>query len=166
MGKVYLVGAGPGDPELITLKAKRLLAEADSILYDHLANSNLLDLAPDSAERLYVGKKKSAHALTQEEICALLVERGKRGLNVVRLKGGDPFIFGRGGEEAEALADAGVPFAVGPGVTTPLGIAAYTGVPLTHREHTSVVTFVTGHAVADIDWGKVGLSETLVIFMG
>lgn len=166
MSKVYLVGAGPGDPELITLKAKRVLAQADSILYDHLANSNLLGLAPASAERLYVGKKKSAHALSQEEICALLVDRGKRGLNVVRLKGGDPFIFGRGGEEAEALAGAGVPFEVVPGVTSPLGIAAYTGVPLTHRDHTSVVTFITGHDVLKIDWSKVGTSETLVIFMG
>ena len=164
--KVYLVGAGPGDPELITVKAKRLLAQADSIFYDHLASSDLLDLAPASAERLYVGKKKAEHALSQDEICALLVDRGKRGLNVVRLKGGDPFIFGRGGEEAEALANAGIPFEVVPGVTSPLGIAAYTGVPLTHRDHTSVVTFITGHDVLKIDWTKVGTSETLVIFMG
>ncbi len=164
--KVYLVGAGPGDPELITVKARRLLENADCILYDHLANSDLLTLAPASAERIYVGKKKAEHALSQEEICALLVERGKRGLNVVRLKGGDPFLFGRGGEEAEALADAGVPFEVVPGVTSPLGIAAYTGVPLTHRDHTSVVTFITGHDVLKIDWSKVGTSETLVIFMG
>src|SRR5580704_10201774 len=112
MNKVYLIGAGPGDPELITLKAKRLLAQADSILYDHLANADLLSLAPASAERLYVGKKKSEHALSQEEICALLVDRGKRGLNVIRLKGGDPFMFGRGGEEAEALYDAGIEFEV------------------------------------------------------
>jgi uroporphyrinogen III methyltransferase / synthase len=164
--KVYLVGAGPGDPELITLKARRVLERADSILYDHLANAGLLDLAPSSAERIYVGKKKSDHALSQDEICALLVDRGKRGLNVVRLKGGDPFLFGRGGEEAEALADAGVPFEVVPGVTSPLGIAAYTGVPLTHRDHTSVVTFITGHDVAKIDWTKVGAAETLVVFMG
>jgi uroporphyrinogen III methyltransferase/synthase len=166
VAKVYLVGAGPGDPELITVKARRLLEHADCILYDHLASSDLLDLAPASAERIYVGKKKSEHALSQEEICALLIERGKRGLNVVRLKGGDPFIFGRGGEEAEALADAGVAFEVVPGVTSPLGIAAYTGVPLTHRDHTSVVTFITGHDVSKIDWSKVGTSETLVIFMG
>jgi uroporphyrinogen III methyltransferase / synthase len=164
--KVYLVGAGPGDPELITVKARRLLEHADCILYDHLASSDLLALAPISAERIYVGKKKSEHALSQEEICALLVERGKRGLNVIRLKGGDPFIFGRGGEEAEALADAGVAFEVVPGVTSPLGIAAYTGVPLTHRDHTSVVTFITGHDVSNIDWTKVGTAETLVIFMG
>lgn len=166
VAKVYLVGAGPGDPELITVKGRRLLENADCILYDHLASSDLLDLAPASAERIYVGKKKSEHALSQEEICSLLVERGKRGLTVVRLKGGDPFIFGRGGEEAEALADAGLAFEVVPGVTSPLGIAAYTGVPLTHRDHTSVVTFITGHDVSKIDWSKVGTSETLVIFMG
>lgn len=166
MSKVYLVGAGPGDPELITVKAKRLLEQAESILYDHLAPKELLDLAPASAERIYVGKKKAEHAHSQEAICALLVDRGKRGLNVVRLKGGDPFLFGRGGEEAEALADAGVPFEVVPGITAPLGIAAYTGVPLTHRDHTSVVTFVTGHDVEKIDWTKIGAAETLVVFMG
>src|SRR5690242_2984768 len=164
--KVYLVGAGPGDPELLTLKGRRVLESADAVLYDHLAPDALLALAPPHAERLYVGKKKSAHAFTQEEICAMLVDRAHRGLTVVRLKGGDPFLFGRGGEEAEALADAGIPFEVVPGVTTPLGIAAYTGVPLTHREHTSAVTFVTGHAVGSIDWDRVGHSETLVVFMG
>src|SRR5882672_4154340 len=166
MKPVYLVGAGPGDPELITCKGRSILARADVILHDHLANDALLDLAPPGAERLYVGKKKSAHAYTQEEIGSMLIERARRGLTVVRLKGGDPFIFGRGGEEAEALADAGIPFEVVPGVTTPLGIAAYTGVPLTHRDHTSVVTFVTGHAVSEIDWDKIGAAETLVIFMG
>ena len=165
-GKVYLIGAGPGDPELITVKGRRLLQQADVILYDHLASTALLDLAPPSAERIYVGKKKSAHSFAQEEICAMLIERAQRGGTVVRLKGGDPFLFGRGGEEAEALADAGIPFEVVPGVTTPLGIAAYTGVPLTHRYHTSAVTFVTGHAVESIDWDKVGHSETLVVFMG
>ncbi len=164
--KVYLVGAGPGDPELITVKGRRILQQADAVLYDHLANPALLDLAPPHAERLYVGKKKSAHAFSQEEICGLLIERARRGLCVVRLKGGDPFLFGRGGEEAEALADAGIPFEIVPGVTTPLGIAAYTGVPLTHREHTSAVTFITGHAVEAIDWAKIGHAETLVIFMG
>jgi uroporphyrinogen III methyltransferase/synthase len=164
--KVYLVGAGPGDPELITLKAKRLLESADCILYDHLAPAELLSLAPPAAERIYVGKKKSDHALSQDEICALLIDRGHRGRNVIRLKGGDPLLFGRGGEEAEALADAGIPFEIVPGVTSPLGIAAYTGVPLTHRDHTSVVTFITGHDVHKIDWSKVGASETLVIFMG
>jgi len=166
MSKVYLVGAGPGDPELITCKGRRVLQQADAVLYDYLANPALLDLAPPQAERIYVGKKKSVHAFTQEEICAMMIERARRGLLVVRLKGGDPFIFGRGGEEAEALAAAGVPFEVVPGVTSPLGIAAYTGVPLTHREHTKVVTFVTGHDADAIDWSTVGASETLVIFMG
>src|SRR5439155_1369493 len=164
--KVYLVGAGPGDPELLTLKGRRILERADAVLFDHLAPEALLSLAPPHAERVYVGKKKSAHTWSQEEICDMLIERARRGLTVVRLKGGDPFIFGRGGEEAEALAEAGVPFEVVPGVTTPLGIAAYTGVPLTHREHTSAVTFVTGHAVEAIDWARVGHAETLVIFMG
>ena len=165
-GKVYLVGAGPGDPELLTLKGRRALERADSVLFDHLAPEALLAFAPASAEKLYVGKKKSAHTWSQEEICDMLIERARRGLTVVRLKGGDPFIFGRGGEEAEALAAAAIPFEVVPGVTTPLGIAAYTGVPLTHREHTSAVTFVTGHAVDAIDWAKVGHAETLVVFMG
>jgi uroporphyrinogen III methyltransferase / synthase len=165
-GKVSLVGAGPGDPELITWKGRKLLAEADAVLFDHLAPEALLDLVPKHCECLYVGKKKSVHAFTQEEVCGMLIERAKRGLKVVRLKGGDPFIFGRGGEEAEALADAGVPFEIVPGVTAPLGIAAYSGVPLTHRGHTSVVTFVTGHDPSVIDWDRVGHAETLVIFMG
>ncbi len=166
MSKVYLVGAGPGDPDLITVKGRRILEKADAVLFDHLAPESLLELAPAGAERLYVGKKKSSHAFTQAEICEMLIERARRGLTVVRLKGGDPFIFGRGGEEAEALANAGIPFEIVPGVTVPLGLAAYTGVPLTHREHTSAVTFVTGHAVDHIDWEKVGHAETLVIFMG
>jgi len=166
MKPVYIVGAGPGDPELITCKGRDVLMHADAVLHDHLANEALLKLAPAHAELIYVGKKKSEHAFAQEEICRMMIERAKRGLNVVRLKGGDPFIFGRGGEEAEALADAGIPFEIVPGVTSPLGIAAYSGVPLTHRGHTSVVTFVTGHDVAGIDWSKVGQAETLVIFMG
>ncbi|MBI4906631.1 MAG: uroporphyrinogen-III C-methyltransferase [Acidobacteria bacterium] len=164
--KVYLVGAGPGDPELLTLKGRRVLEQADCVLYDNLANPELLAFAPGAAERIYVGKKRSDHALSQEEICTLLVSKARAGKHVVRLKGGDPFIFGRGGEEAEALADAGIAFEVVPGVTTPLGIAAYCGVPLTHREHTSAVTFVTGHDTSAIDWGKIGHSETLVLFMG
>lgn len=164
--KVYLVGAGPGDPGLITVKGRKILERADSILYDHLASERLLDLAPDHAERVYVGKKRSVHQFSQEEISAMLTERARRGWTVVRLKGGDPFIFGRGGEEIEALAAAGIPFEIVPGVTTPLGLAAYTGVPLTHREYTSAVTFVTGHQVEAIDWGKVGAAETIVLFMG
>jgi uroporphyrinogen III methyltransferase / synthase len=164
--KVYLVGAGPGDPGLITVKGRKILERADSILYDHLASERLLDLAPAHAERVYVGKKRAVHEATQEEITAMLIERARRGETVVRLKGGDPFIFGRGGEEVEALTAAGIPFEIVPGVTTPLGMAAYSGVPLTHREHTSAVTFVSGHSVEAIDWSKVGASETIVLFMG
>jgi uroporphyrinogen III methyltransferase/synthase len=166
MSKVYLVGAGPGDPDLITWKGRKLLALADSVLYDHLASEHLLELTRKDCERIYVGKKKAVRAYPQEEICAMMIERARRGLTVVRLKGGDPFIFGRGGEELEALGDAGISFEVVPGVTSPLGIAAYSGVPLTHRAHTKLVTFVTGHDVAGIDWSKAGQSETLVIFMG
>ena len=162
----YLIGAGPGDPSLITVKGQKLLARADVILYDHLASERLLDLAPPHAEKIYVGKKRAKHEVTQEEISATMIDRARRGLTVVRLKGGDPFIFGRGGEEMEALAAAGLPFEIVPGVTTPLGIAAYTGVPLTHREHSSAVTFVTGHNVEAIDWSKVGAVETIVLFMG
>src|ERR1700720_409707 len=165
--KVYLVGAGPGDPGLITVKGRRILERADSILYDHLASDRLLDLARPGTERVYVGKKRSAHEFTQEEISQMLIERARRGWTVVRLKGGDPFIFGRGGEEIEALAAAGIPFEIVPGVTTPLGLAAYTGVPLTHREHSSAVTFVTGHredlSDAAIDWGKIGAGGTVVL---
>ena len=161
-----MVGAGPGDPGLITVKGRQALGRADCVLYDHLASERLLEYAPPRAERIYVGKKRAKHEMSQEEISALLVERARRGWTVVRLKGGDPFIFGRGGEEMEALAAAGIPFEIVPGVTTPLGLAAYTGVPLTHREHTSAVTFVTGHRVDAIDWGKVGASETVVLFMG
>jgi uroporphyrinogen III methyltransferase/synthase len=164
--KVYLVGAGPGDPGLITVKGQKILERADAILYDNLANGRLLELAPGHAERVYVGKKRSTQEVPQEEITRMLIERARRGWTVVRLKGGDPFIFGRGGEEIEALAAAGIPFEIVPGVTTPLGLAAYTGVPLTHREHTSAVTFVTGHNVDAIDWGKIGSAETIVLFMG
>jgi uroporphyrinogen III methyltransferase/synthase len=164
--KVYLVGAGPGDPGLITLKGRKVLERADCVLYDNLANERLLALAPAQAERIYVGKKRAKHEMSQEEISALMVDRARSGRTVVRLKGGDPFIFGRGGEEVEALAVAGIPFEIVPGVTAALGLAAYTGVPLTHREHTSAVTFVTGHRVEAIDWGKVGATETIVLFMG
>jgi uroporphyrinogen III methyltransferase / synthase len=164
--KVYLVGAGPGDPDLLTLKGRKILERADCVLYDNLANERLLNYAPAAAERIYVGKKRAKHEMSQEQISALLVERARRGWTVVRLKGGDPFIFGRGGEEMEALVQAGIPFEIVPGVTSALGLAAYTGVPLTHREHTSAVTFVTGHRVEAIDWGRVGATETIVLFMG
>lgn len=165
-GKVYLVGGGPGNPLLITLRGKQVLERADVVFYDNLASTALLDYAPVKAERVYVGKKKAAHAFSQQDISGMLVERARGGQTVVRLKGGDPLIFGRGGEEMEALAEAGIPFEIVPGVTTPLGAAAYCGVPLTHRDHTSVVSFVTGHDPAAIDWARVGLAETLVLFMG
>jgi len=164
--KVYLVGAGPGDPGLITVKGKKILERAHAVLYDNLASERLLEHAPPGAERIYVGKKRAEHEMSQEEISAVLIDRARRGWTVVRLKGGDPFIFARGGEEIEALAAAGIPFEIVPGVTTPLGLAAYTGVPLTHRQHTSAVTFVTGHNVEAIDWGKIGSAETVVLFMG
>lgn len=165
-GKVYLVGAGPGDPELITVKGRELLGSADVVLYDNLAAPELLHCTPPGAKKIYVGKKKSEHSMPQAEICRLLIDNARAGLCVVRLKGGDPYVFGRGGEEAEALADAGIPFEVVPGVTAALGIAAYTGVPLTHREHNSSVTFVTGHDPDRIDWTRAGQAETLVIYMG
>ncbi len=166
MNKVYLVGAGPGDPDLITIKGRNVLEQSDVVLFDHLAADELLAFAPAHAERIYVGKKKSTHSHTQDEICRLMIDYARQGKNVVRLKGGDPFIFGRGGEEMEALVDAGIDYEVIPGVTAALGIAAYSGVPLTHRNHTSAVTFVTGHDPAAIDWSKAGHSETLVIYMG
>ena len=166
-GRVYLVGAGPGDPELLTLKGRRVLESATVVLFDHLANDEILRLAPPTAERIYVGKKKADHAVSQDEIARLMIDRARAGKIVVRLKGGDPFLFGRGGEEIEALAAAGIPFEVVPGVTAPLGLAAYTGVPLTHREHTSVVTFLTGHDPGRINWqGVADAAGTIVVFMG
>ena len=165
-GTVYLVGAGPGDPELITQRGLRLIQTADVILYDNLAPLGLLDHAKPGAETQYVGKKRAAHALSQEEINNLLTVHARAGKQVVRLKGGDPLIFGRGGEEAEALGVAGIPFQLVPGVSSALGVAAYAGIPLTHRSLTSSVTFVTGHDPEQIDWPRVGVSGTLVIFMG
>jgi len=166
VGKVYLVGAGPGDPELITLRGLRLVETADVILYDNLAPTPLLSRAPVAAEKVYVGKKRALHAYTQVQINELLIDYARRGKHVVRLKGGDPYLFGRGGEEAQALHLAGIPFEVVPGVTSALGLAAYAGIPLTHRATTSAVTFVTGHEAEGIDWTRIGTAETLVIFMG
>src|SRR5262249_2457452 len=159
--KVYLIGAGPGDPELVTVRGLECLQRADVILYDNLAAPALLHRARPQAEKIYAGKKRTEHALTQDQINALLIEHAPAGRQVVRLKGGDPFPFGRGGEEAEALAAAGVPFEVVPGVSSAMGAAAFAGIPLTHREHTSAVTFVTGHEVEKIDWNRVGASETI-----
>ncbi|MGB9619484.1 MAG: uroporphyrinogen-III C-methyltransferase, partial [Armatimonadota bacterium] len=144
-GKVFLVGAGPGDPGLITVKGLDCLRKADVIVYDRLANPSLLNAARPDAEIIYAGKAASAHALPQDEINHLLVERAKRGQLVVRLKGGDPFVFGRGGEEAEALADAGVEFEVVPGVTSAVAAPAYAGIPVTHRGLCSAMGIVTGH---------------------
>jgi uroporphyrinogen III methyltransferase/synthase len=165
-GRVYLVGAGPGDPGLITVRGLDVLQQADVILYDNLAPVSLLDYARPGAEKIYVGKKRADHHLSQDETNALLVEKARSGAVVVRLKGGDPFIFGRGGEEGEALHAAGVAFEVVPGVSSATGAAAYAGIPLTHRSRTSAISFVTGHEVDAIDWARVGQTETLVIFMG
>src|SRR5450631_4303695 len=172
MSKVYLVGAGPGDPDLITIKGRTVLEQSDVVLFDHLATDELLAFAPAHAERIYVGKKKSAHSHTQDEICKLMIDHARQGKTVVRLKGGDPFIFGRGGEEAGALVAAGVPFTIVPGVTSALAAAAYAGIPLTHRAHSSAVVFLTGHedpnkpdpAIRWEDYAKLG--ATLCIYMG
>ena len=144
-GICYLVGAGPGDPGLFTLKGRACLERAEVVVYDYLCNPLLLKWAPDSAEKIYVGKKAGTHARSQEEINALLVEKARSGKITVRLKGGDPFLFGRGGEEAEALADAGCLFEVVPGVTSAIAGPAYAGIPVTHRAHNAAVTIFTGH---------------------
>jgi uroporphyrinogen III methyltransferase/synthase len=171
-GKVYLIGAGPGDPGLFTLKGRRCLEEADVVVYDALANPRLLQHAKTDAELIYVGKQAGRHSLPQEEIGRLLVARARDGKIVARLKGGDPFIFGRGGEEAEELAAAGIPFEVVPGVTSAVAAPAYAGIPLTHRDFTSTVAFVTGHEdptkdESSIAWDALATGiGTLVFFMG
>ncbi|MBW2034033.1 MAG: uroporphyrinogen-III C-methyltransferase, partial [Deltaproteobacteria bacterium] len=153
-GKVYLVGAGPGDPG-----GKECLSLADVIIYDYLANRAFLEYAKDEAELIYVGKKGGSHTVSQEEISDLIVDRARKGLVVVRLKGGDPFIFGRGGEEAQELAQAGVAFEVIPGVSSAIAVPACAGIPLTHRDYTSTVAFITGHEDpgkedSAVDWDK------------
>jgi len=172
VGAVYLVGAGPGDPGLLTVRGLELLRTADVIVYDRLVNPALLDEAPPAALRIFAGKAAGAHCLPQAAINALLVTHARRGRRVVRLKGGDPFVFGRGGEEAEALAAAGIPWEVVPGVSAAVAVPAYAGIPLTHRQLASSFAVVTGHedegrGARRVDWAGLATAvDTLVVLMG
>lgn len=170
-GKVYLIGAGPGDPELITIKGLRRLRQADVVLYDRLINDALLDEARPGAKLIFVGKQPACHTMRQEEINDLLIHHAQQGCTVARLKGGDPFVFGRGGEEALALSEANIPFEVVPGISSAIAVPAYAGIPVTHRNYTSTVTIITGHEkeqqAPTIDWGALAkIGGTLVILMG
>jgi uroporphyrin-III C-methyltransferase/precorrin-2 dehydrogenase/sirohydrochlorin ferrochelatase len=169
-GKVYLVGAGPGDPELLTLRAVRLLREAEVVVYDHLVSPEVLDFVSPAARLIYAGKERNNHSMTQEKINDLLVRLALQGKHVVRLKGGDPFIFGRGGEEMETLAEQGIAFEVVPGITAACGVSCYAGIPLTHRDYAQACLFVTGHlkdGSANLDWDALARPrQTVVIYMG
>ncbi len=171
-GKVYLVGSGPGDPELLTIKAKRLIESADVVLFDQLPGEAILGMLPESAEKIDVGKYAGNHKLSQWQINELLVKRAKEGKIVVRLKGGDPYLFGRGGEEAQTLAEEGIEVEVVPGITSAIAVPAYAGIPVTHRDFASMVTFITGHEdptkeETALDWELLSRFEgTLVILMG
>ena len=172
LGTVYLVGAGPGDPGLLTVRGRDLLRRAHVVVYDRLMNPRLLDEAPRTALRLCAGKRSGGHGMPQDEINVLLITHARLGRRVVRLKGGDPFVFGRGGEEAEALAEAGIPFEVVPGVSSAVAVPAYAGIPLTHRRLSSSFAVVTGHedackAEPTVDWERLAtVVDTLVVLMG
>jgi uroporphyrin-III C-methyltransferase len=172
VGKVYLLGAGPGDPGLMTIKGKGLLECADVVVYDALVSPQIMLMINPQAEKIHAGKRKGRHSLLQEETTQLLIEKARTNAIVVRLKGGDPFVFGRGGEEMQDLVNAGIPVEVIPGITAGIAAPAYAGIPVTHREYSSSVTFVTGHEAAgkyrpEVEWKAIARgSETIVIYMG